>query len=154
MLVGIVVRYTLLYINSDIMGVLSLNCCLMGPPPRYSRLCIGKLVCIVTSFLLGFDTLSLCSNLGMPHNTAGAQHLVSEPRGAILAYRRLGSNTQRRTARVAPCARWARIVGPNGRSRWLICSILRHAMCSDSHRAMVQTTGGSEDKWRNESVHS
>ena len=31
-LVGIIVRYTCLYIICGIMGVLSFNCCLMGPP--------------------------------------------------------------------------------------------------------------------------
>ena len=76
-LVGIIVRYTRLYIIGGIMGILSLNVALMGPPPQCSGLYIGELVCIVI-FSFGVDTLSLCLSLGVPHCWAGAQHLVLE----------------------------------------------------------------------------
>ena len=46
-LVGIVVRYTRLYINGGIMGASLIDVVLMGPPPQCSGLYIGDLVCIV-----------------------------------------------------------------------------------------------------------
>ena len=78
MLVGIVVRYTRLYIIGGIMGVLSLNYCLMGPRPQCSGLYLVIGVhCNIFSF--GVDMLSLCPNLGVQHRMVGAQHLMLQP---------------------------------------------------------------------------
>ena len=58
MLVGIVVRYTRLYINGGIMGASLIDVVLMGPPPQCSGLYIGDLVCIVI-FFIWVNTVSL-----------------------------------------------------------------------------------------------
>ena len=42
----------------------------------------------------------------------------------------------------------------DGRRRWLICSMLRHTMCSDGCCARIQTVGESWDKWCSEWEHS
>ena len=78
----------------------------MGPPPQCSGFIFGDW-CVCNIFSLGCIRCSLVWSWAVPHRTAGAQHLVSEPRGAIPTRRRLGSNTQWRTTRTAVCTRWA-----------------------------------------------
>ena len=125
----------------------------MGPPPQCSGLYLVIGVnCNIFSFML--IRCSLVSNLGVLHRVAGAQHLVLEPRGTIPAYKRLGSNMQRRTIRIIACARWACAAGPDGDSRWSIYSVLKHTMCSNDHCTRIQKTRGSWDKRHSKSACS
>ena len=48
-------------------------------------------------------------------------------------------------------ARYGRVqLDQIGDSKWAICNVLRHVMCSDGHYARVQMAGGSWDKRRSE----
>ena len=84
----------------------------------------------------------------MLHQWAGAQYLVSEPRGVVPTCKRLGSNAQWRTTHAVVCAQWARAARLDGRSKWSIYNMLQHAMPLDDHYVRVQAAGESEDEWR------
>ena len=88
----------------------------MDPPPQCSGY-IWLIGVFVIFFSFGLIRCSLVSNLGMPYRTVGAQHLISKPRGAFPICRRLGSNAQWRTIRIAACAQWARTAGPDWRQQ-------------------------------------
>ena len=74
-LVGIVVRYTRLYINDGIMGPSLIDVVLMGPPPQCSRY-IWLIGVFVAFFSFEVIAVPLSRSWSVLHRPAGAQHCL------------------------------------------------------------------------------